>query len=90
MLMINWPKTIQLLPLATTLVRSKSCRYNISGFVEELPQLPEKRSFHSCAALPSTGVNVIFDTGQFNLFRPLLLLGVMTLIQTGVAASLLW
>ena len=56
--MINWPKTIQLLPLATTLVRSKSCRYNISGFVEELPQPPEHRWHHACAALPSTGVRL--------------------------------
>ena len=59
--MINWPKTIQLLPLATTLVRSKFCRYNISGFVEELPQLPESRYEHSCAALPSTGVRLGLD-----------------------------
>ena len=30
-------------------------RYNISGFVEELPQLPENKGGHACAALP-TGV----------------------------------
>ena len=35
---------------------SKSCRYNIHGFVEELPKLPENRRDHACAALPSTGV----------------------------------
>ena len=58
MLMINWPKTIQLLPLATTLVRSKSCRYNIRGFVEELPQLPESRRDHACAVFPFTGVSL--------------------------------
>ena len=34
----------------------KSCRYNTNGFVEELPQLPEKRTAHACAALPITGV----------------------------------
>ena len=31
------------------------CRYNVNGFVEELPQLPESRYRHACAALP-TGV----------------------------------
>ena len=35
---------------------AKSCRYNISGFVEELPKLPENRFQHACAALPATGV----------------------------------
>ena len=30
--------------------------YNINGFVEELPQLPENRYAHACAALPSTEV----------------------------------
>ena len=34
----------------------KSCRYNTSGFVEELPKLPENRWGHACAALPSTEV----------------------------------
>ena len=34
----------------------KSCRYNIHGFVEELPKLPENRFGHACAALPSTEV----------------------------------
>ena len=44
-------------------------RYNMSGFVEELPQLPENRHHHVCAALPATGVRlaerlfVSFDTG---------------------------
>ena len=32
---------------------AKSCRYNINGFVEELPQLPENRYRHACSALPS-------------------------------------
>ena len=31
-------------------------RYNVNGFVEELPQLPEDRFRHACAALPDTGV----------------------------------
>ena len=35
---------------------AKSCRYNIHGFVEELPKLPENRFQHACAALPATGV----------------------------------
>ena len=33
-------------------------RYNMSGFVEELPQLPENRHHHVCAALPATGVRL--------------------------------
>ena len=31
-------------------------RYNINGFVRELPRLPEKRWRHACAGLPSSGV----------------------------------
>ena len=46
------PSNIKLSPPA------KSCRYNISGFVEELPQLPENRREHACAALPATGVRL--------------------------------
>merc|ERR1711971_1034259 len=34
-------------------------RYNINGFVEELPQLPESRYQHSCAALPTTGAFIV-------------------------------
>ena len=34
----------------------KNCRYNINGFVEELPQLPENRFNHFCSAFPATGV----------------------------------
>merc|ERR1712037_618099 len=34
-------------------------RYDINGFVEELPQLPENRYAHACAALPSTGALVV-------------------------------
>ena len=39
-------------------ITAKSYRYNISGFVEELTQLPENRGFHACGALP-TGVRPI-------------------------------
>jgi len=34
-------------------------RYNVNGFVEELPQLPEKRSWHTCASLPSTKAFIV-------------------------------
>ena len=34
------------------------CRYNVDGFVKELPQLPENRYGHACAALPSTKVKI--------------------------------
>jgi len=34
-------------------------RYNVNGFVEELPQLPEKRYAHACSALPATGALVV-------------------------------
>ena len=43
------------------IVFTSPCRYNINGFVEELPQLPESRYRHSCAALPSTGVRLGLD-----------------------------
>ena len=33
----------------------KRLRYNVSGFVEELPQMPQERFVHSCGTLP-TGV----------------------------------
>ena len=33
-------------------ITTKSCRYDVNGFVEELPQLPENRGYHACAALP--------------------------------------
>ena len=39
-------------------ITAKNCRYNISGFVEELPQLPENRYGHACGALP-TGVRPV-------------------------------
>jgi len=34
-------------------------RYSVDGFVEELPQLPEKRYDHACAALPSTKAFIV-------------------------------
>jgi len=34
-------------------------RYNVNGFVEELPQLPENRLGHACGALPATGALVV-------------------------------
>ena len=34
------------------------CRYNVNGFAKELPQLPETRYHHACAALPATGVRL--------------------------------
>ena len=37
-------------------ITAKSCRYDVNGFVEELPQLPENRIGHACAALPITKV----------------------------------
>ena len=37
-------------------ITAKSCRYDVNGFVEELPQLPENREGHACAALPITKV----------------------------------
>ena len=37
------------------------CRYNINGFVEELPRLLGGRYYHSCAALPSNGVRLNLD-----------------------------
>ena len=37
-------------------ITAKSCRYDVNGFVEELPQLPEDRYNHACAALPITKV----------------------------------
>ena len=46
-------KSIQHILMSIT---AKSCRYDTSGFVEELPQLPEDRSYHACAALPITKV----------------------------------
>ena len=38
---------------------AENCRYDFNGFVEELPQLPENRVAHSCAALPATGVRLV-------------------------------
>ena len=43
-------------PFTSVPCTSKGYRYNVNGFVEELPQLPENRNAHACAALPATGV----------------------------------
>merc|ERR1712037_404942 len=40
-------------------IHSFVTRYNVNGFVEELPQLPESRYGHACAALPATGALVV-------------------------------
>ena len=42
----------------------------MSGFVEELTQLPENRWGHSCAAIPSTGVRLI-SYQSYQLLNPL-------------------
>jgi len=34
-------------------------RYDVNGFVEELPQLPESRYAHVCGALPATGALIV-------------------------------
>ena len=34
-------------------------RYDVIGFMEELPQLPENRNGHACAAIPATGALVV-------------------------------
>ena len=43
-------------PFPSVPCTSKDCRYDVNGFVEELPQLPESIWAHACAALPTTGV----------------------------------
>ena len=48
-------------------ITAKSCRYNVNGFVEELPRLPEIRFSHVCGALP-TGVRPV----QQSISKPLL------------------
>merc|ERR1712192_124773 len=40
-------------------------RYDVNGFVEELPQLPENRYGHACGALPATGVRPAQSTFIF-------------------------
>ena len=58
------PSSIFLCPWA------KSCRYNINGFVEELPQLPENRLGHACAALSDVGpVQSTFNLNLWNVCR---------------------
>ena len=48
---------------------AQNFRYNVNGFVEELPQLPESRYGHSCAAIPSTGVRLI-SFQSYQLLNP--------------------
>ena len=58
------PSSIFLCPWA------KSCRYNVTGFVEELPQLPENRLGHACAALSDVGpVQSTFNLNLWNVCR---------------------
>ena len=38
------------------------CRYNLNGFVEELPNLPKARFGHACAPIPTPG-----NTGQVTI-----------------------
>ena len=40
-------------------------RYNVHGFIEELPQLPRTSAGHACAALPDTGVGPATFVGQW-------------------------
>jgi len=49
-------------------------RYNVNGFVEELPQLPERRSSHACAALPSTKAFIVAGGANGNYFSSVLTL----------------
>jgi len=51
-------------------------RYNVSGFVEELPQLPGNRYNHACAALPSTKAFIVAGglDGEYYLSSVLTLL----------------
>ena len=50
-------------------------RYNVNGFVEELPQLPENRYRHACAALPSTGVRPAQPTFYFKPLQAFVVAG---------------
>jgi len=51
-------------------------RYNVNGFVEELPQLPGNRYNHACAALPSTKAFIVAGglDGEYYLSSVLTLL----------------
>ena len=68
------------------IIDSKS-RYNINGFVEELPQLPEVRQSHACAALRTTRVSQE-DNNCCTLFLNRHLLLLEAKIQR--ATNLLW
>ena len=80
-----WSLTFRNLYLGM-IVDSKS-RYNINGFVEELPQLPEVRQSHACAALPTTRVSQE-DNSCCTLFLNRHLLLLEAKIQR--ATNLLW
>ena len=68
------------------IINSKS-RYNINGFVEELPQLPDVRQSHACAALPTNRVSQK-DNSCCTLFLNRHLLLLEAKIQR--ATNLLW
>ena len=55
--------------ICTRICIAENFRYNVNGFVEELPQLPENRYGHSCAAIPSIGVRLIFFQ-SYQLLNP--------------------
>ena len=42
------------------------CRYDLNGFVEELPRLPGGRSGHACASIPISVLNI----GQVVIVTP--------------------
>merc|ERR1711962_1487183 len=49
-------------------------RYNVNGFVEELPQLPGIRMSHACAALPSTKAFIVAAGQRGSYFSSVLTL----------------
>ena len=48
----------------------QSCRYNVSGFVEELHHLPENRWGHACAALRGVRPVQSFPVTRVSLLPP--------------------
>ena len=51
-------------------ITAKSCRYYTNGTFKELPQLPEDRYAHACAALPITKGNHSTSDSNFLSFHP--------------------
>ena len=48
-------------------------RYDVKGFVEDLPQLPEARIFHVCTSVPATGVTfILINPTQERMIKMLL------------------